>query len=95
VTPVAVSIAVKRRRDRVPLLDRVARNASDGTGAANAGSGQGRLLLITLAAAGAVASVRHIYRLGPDGARPAVIVTVLPYALLRHYRSGAVSATLS
>ena len=29
--------AVKRRRDGAPLLDRVARNGSDGTGAPNAG----------------------------------------------------------
>ena len=46
-----------------------------------------RLALISLTAAAAVASVHHVYRLGPEVLIPAVIITVLPYLLLRHYRS--------
>jgi Flp pilus assembly protein TadB len=46
-----------------------------------------RLALISLTAAAAVASVHHIYRLGPEVLIPAVIIAVLPYLLLRHYRS--------
>jgi len=47
----------------------------------------GRLPLISLTAAAAVASVHHVYRLGPEVLVPAVIITALPYLLLRHYRS--------
>ena len=47
----------------------------------------GQLSLISLTAAAAVASVHHVYRLGPEVLLPAVIITVLPYPLLRHYRS--------
>ena len=47
----------------------------------------GQLSLISLTAAAAVASVHHVYRLGPEVLVPAVIITVLPYLLLRHYRS--------
>jgi hypothetical protein len=46
-----------------------------------------RLALISLTAAAVVASVHHVYRLGPEVLIPAVIITVLPYLLLRHYRS--------
>jgi hypothetical protein len=46
-----------------------------------------RLALISLTAAAAVASVHHVYRLGPEVLIPAVIITVLPYLLLRRYRS--------
>ena len=46
-----------------------------------------RLALISLTAAAAVASVHHVYRLGPEVLVPAVIITVLPYLLLRRYRS--------
>jgi hypothetical protein len=37
-----------------------------------------RLSLISLTAAAAVASVHHVYRLGPEVLIPAVIITVLP-----------------
>src|SRR4051794_37179058 len=47
----------------------------------------GRLPLISLTAAAAVAAVHHVYRLGPEVLVAAVIITVLPYLLLRHYRS--------
>ena len=45
-----------------------------------------RLSLVSLTAAVVVASVHHVYRLGPAVLLPAVIVTVLPYLLLRRYR---------
>ena len=46
-----------------------------------------RLPLISLTTAAAVAAVHHVYRLGPEVLVPAVIITVLPYLILRHYRS--------
>jgi len=46
-----------------------------------------RPALISLTAAAAVASVHHVYRLGPEVLIPAVIITVLPYLLLRRHRS--------
>lgn len=46
-----------------------------------------RLALISLTAAAAVASIHHVYRLGPAVLIPAAIITVLPYLLLRRYRS--------
>ena len=46
-----------------------------------------RLALISLTATAAVASVHHVYRVGPEVLIPAVIITVLPYLLLRRYRS--------
>ncbi|HET9873982.1 MAG TPA: hypothetical protein VFP89_15470 [Propionibacteriaceae bacterium] len=46
-----------------------------------------RLALISTTAAAAAASVHHVYRLGPEVIIPAVIITVLPYLLLRHYSS--------
>ena len=46
-----------------------------------------RLALISLTAAAAAASVHHVFRLGPEVLVPAVIITVLPYLLLRRYRS--------
>ena len=48
-----------------------------------------RLALASLTAAAAVASIHHVYRLGPEVAIPAVIITGLPYMLLRHYRSSS------
>lgn len=44
------------------------------------------LSLITLTAAVVVASVHHVYRLGPTVLVPAVIATLLPYVLMRRYR---------
>jgi hypothetical protein len=46
----------------------------------------GRLPLISLTTAAAVAAVHHVYRLGPEVLVPALIITMLPYLLLRHYR---------
>ena len=46
-----------------------------------------RLALASLTAAAAVASIHHVYRLGPEVAIPAVIITSLPYLLLRRYGS--------
>ena len=46
-----------------------------------------RLSLISLTATAAVASVHHVYRLGLGILLPAVIITVLPYLLMRRYRS--------
>jgi hypothetical protein len=46
-----------------------------------------RLALISLTAAATVASVHHVYRLGPEVLIPALIITALPYLLLRRYRS--------
>jgi hypothetical protein len=45
-----------------------------------------RLPLISLTAAAAVAAVHHVYRLGPEVLAPAILITALPYVLLRHYR---------
>ena len=46
-----------------------------------------RPALISLTAAAAVASIHHVFRLGPEVLVPAVIITLLPYLLLRWYRS--------
>lgn len=46
-----------------------------------------RLPLISLTLTAAVASIHHVYRLGPGVLIPAAIITVLPYLLLRRYRS--------
>jgi hypothetical protein len=47
----------------------------------------GRLPLISLTTAAAVAGVHHVYRLGPEVLIPALVITALPYVLLRHYRT--------
>jgi hypothetical protein len=54
----------------------------------------GRYSLITLTAAAAVASIHHVYRLGPGVLIPAAIITVLPYLLLRRYRSSGSGVAL-
>ena len=46
-----------------------------------------RLALISLTATAAVASIHHVHRLGLEVLVPAVIITVLPYLLMRWYRS--------
>ncbi len=50
-------------------------------------SDSGRLPLISLTSAAAVAGIHHVYRLGPEVIIPAVIITALPYVLLQHHRT--------
>ena len=54
----------------------------------------GRYSLISLTAAAAVASIHHVYRLGPEVLIPAAVITVLPYLLLRRYRSSGIRVAL-
>jgi hypothetical protein len=45
------------------------------------------LALISLTVTAVVTSVHHVYRLGIEVLAPAVVISVLPYLIMRWYRS--------